>query len=111
MGRVRGHDQDGRSLTGLKLGPVRGIERESDDIASSVAVRCDREDCAGRERTNGVALGGRPGGPGPAIIKVDVGFTSDRVAGRSVTGTVRGRRVENHLIVEIKCSGTFFLEN
>ena len=112
IGGVRGYDQDGRSLTGLNLGAVGGIERESDDIANSVAVSSDRENRTGRERTNGVTTGGGPGGPGPAIVKVDVRFASDRVAAwLSATATVRGGRVEHHLIVEIKCSGTGFLVN
>ena len=111
-GRVRGHDHDGRSLTGLKLCAVGWVEQESDDIAHSIAVCSYWEDRTGRERTNGVATGGDPGAPGPTIIKVDVGFPSDRVAGRlPTTAAVCGGRVEDHLIVEIKCSGTGFLVN
>ena len=112
IGRVRGYDHDGRSLTGLNLGAVGWLHRESDDIASGVAVSRDREDCAGREHINSVATSSYPGRPGAAVVKVDVGFTRDRVAGwLSATAAVRGGRVEDHLIVEIKCSGTGFSVN
>src|SRR6478672_12734320 len=82
-GRVRGNDQDGRSLTRPNLGAVGWLERESDDIATSVVVRSDREDCAGRERTDGVTTSSSPSGPGKAVGKVDIGLTRDRmIAGR-----------------------------
>ena len=112
IGRVGRHDHDRRSLTRLNLGAVGGLERECDNVARSVAVCSDREDCTGRERSNGVATGGGPGGPGPTNLKVDVGFTSDRVAGwLPATAAVGGRRVEDHLIVEIKRSRTGFPVN
>src|SRR6266513_124792 len=111
-GRVRGNDQDGRSLTGLNLGAVGRTERESDDIARSVAVCRDWKDCTGRERTDDVTTSSCPSRPGKGIVKLDIGFTSDGVAGwLPGTAALRGRRVKNHLIVEIKGCGSGFPVN